>query len=100
MSRFYTLLNGSARLTIKVKPGAKHQIKPHIVDIGDGKEALEISVRARPQDGKANQEVCRMLATFLCVSPKDITLKTGHKSRIKIVEIKGCDDKNFFSFLS
>lgn len=77
------------RLTIKVRPASRHDLLPCVVDIGDGKRAIELTVHAPAQEGKANKAVKDEVARLMGVKKKDVSIKTGHKSRIKAVEIAG-----------
>jgi uncharacterized protein (TIGR00251 family) len=59
------------------------------VDIGEGEQALEISVAAPPEDGKANKALIETLAKLLGIKQRDITLKSGGSGRLKLFEITG-----------
>ncbi|MBI5697459.1 MAG: DUF167 domain-containing protein [Thaumarchaeota archaeon] len=48
---------------------------------------ITVGVRAKPVDGAANKEVIKKLAKHFGVSSANVTIKAGHKSRTKIVEI-------------
>ncbi|MDD3028925.1 MAG: DUF167 domain-containing protein [Alphaproteobacteria bacterium] len=82
---------GGVRLTVRAKPGSTRMRTLKIVDIGDGKRALEVSVAAQAQEGKANRAIIERLADELGVGKKDITIRSGDTGRIKIVEVKGSD---------
>ncbi|MFA4993868.1 MAG: DUF167 family protein [Bdellovibrionales bacterium] len=77
------------RLTVRAKPGLSraHDIK--IVDIGNGKRAIEVSVSADAKEGKANRALIERLSEEIGVTKKKITIKTGETGRLKIVEIQG-----------
>lgn len=77
------------RLTIKVRPAARHDLPPSVVDIGDQRRALEITVHAPAQEGKANKAVIDAVARLLSVKKNDVLIKTGHNARIKVLEIAG-----------
>lgn len=48
---------------------------------------ITIGVKAKPIDGKANREIIKKLAKHFGVPATTITIRSGHKSRDKIVEI-------------
>lgn len=77
------------RLTIRAKPGQSKQRTPRIVDIGNGKFALEICVAAQPEDGKANAAIVKQLSAQLDTPLNAITIATGHTGKLKQVDISG-----------
>ena len=59
------------------------------------KETFEISenkiimgLKSRPIKGEANKEIIKKLAKHFRVSSSKIQIKTGHKSKNKIIEIQ------------
>lgn len=84
-----TLLPDGLRLAVKAKPGLSRARPPRLVEIGEGKHALEITVAAVAEDGKANQAILKQLADFLDIRKNALTLKTGNTGRIKLIEIEG-----------
>ena len=59
------------------------------------KEFLEISgnqisigIKSKPVKGKANTEIIKKIARHFQVPPSKIQIKSGHKSKIKIIEIQ------------
>ena len=48
---------------------------------------ITIGVRSKPVDGKANKEIIKKLAKHFGVSSANIAIRSGHKSRDKIIEI-------------
>ena len=75
------LVDGESRLTVRVTPGAKVEA----LDIVNGK--LLAKVRAKPQDGKANDAVLGLLAQALGVAPSRLSLLRGSTGRDKLVRI-------------
>lgn len=69
------------KISISVKTGSKIQEVKKIGDI------YEVRVKARPIEGKANQEVIRLLSEFFEIPKSQIKIKSGTKSKNKIVEI-------------
>jgi uncharacterized protein len=75
-----------ARITVRVTAGAR---KDAIVGWQDG--ALRIRVRAPAERGKANDAVCRLVASQLDVPPTSVSVVRGGGSRDKQLEIEGID---------
>lgn len=71
------------KLHVKVKPNSKQQ---KIEETIDG--SLIISLKSPPVDGKANQELIQLLAEKYQVPQSRIVLKTGIRSKTKLVEIQ------------
>jgi len=44
---FFSSFEGGVRVTVKAKPNSKHARDWQIVDIGEGKQALEIAVASK-----------------------------------------------------
>ncbi|MFA5040628.1 MAG: DUF167 domain-containing protein [Bdellovibrionales bacterium] len=80
---------GGIRLTIRAKPGLSRSRTIKIVDIGDGKRAVEVSVAADAREGKANKALIERLAKELGLTKKQISIKSGETGRLKIVEVVG-----------
>jgi uncharacterized protein (TIGR00251 family) len=51
--------------------------------------ALKVRVRAVPADGEANEAVERQLADWLNVSKSCVSVVSGHRSRLKSLQIIG-----------
>lgn len=71
------LIDADGRLAVRVTPGARVES----LEIEGG--SLLAKVRARPQDGKANDAVRDLLASALKVAPSRIELLRGATSREK-----------------
>jgi hypothetical protein len=80
------------RITVRAKPGLSRSREARVVDIGDGKRAIEITVFAAAQDGKANRAILDRLAEELGLRKSELEIKSGSKSRLKIIEITGAPD--------
>jgi uncharacterized protein len=68
---------------VKVKPNSK---SPKIIEEEDG--SLTVHLKSPPVDGKANEELIKVLADKYNVSKSRITIKSGLTSRQKLVEIE------------
>ncbi len=73
--------DGQGRLALKVTPGARQEG----VAIDSGKVAVK--VRAKPQDGAANDAVLQLLAKALGTAPSRLQLLRGATSREKLVQL-------------
>lgn len=69
---------------VKVKPNSKQQ---KIEELADG--SLTVHLKSPPVDGKANEELIKLLAKKFDVPKSSITIKSGTTSRQKVIEIDG-----------
>ncbi|MDZ8085216.1 MAG: DUF167 domain-containing protein [Nostoc sp. DedQUE12b] len=67
---------------VKVKPNSKHQ---KIEEKPDG--SLTVYLKSPPVDGKANEELIKLLADKFDVPKSHIRIKLGLSSRQKLMEI-------------
>ena len=70
------------RVHVWVQPGAK-RTEPAGRHGGDPK----LRVAARPEDGRANAELCAFLAARLGVPKAAVAVVAGHSSRRKLLEV-------------
>ncbi len=77
-----------AILRVHVTPGAKQD---EIAGWRAG--SLRVKVRARPEKGRANEAVLRLLARGLGVAPANLTIVRGATSRDKLVEVEGLGEE-------
>ncbi len=85
----------TARLNVKVIPGtSRNKIAGWIGD------ALKIRVQAPPEKGKANAAVISLLADFLDIPAKHLSICAGHGSQNKVVEVQGVSDAELIAKLS
>jgi uncharacterized protein YggU (UPF0235/DUF167 family) len=54
-------------------------------ELADG--TLKIKIVAAPERGKANVELCQVLAKYFHVAPSAVTILRGHSSAVKLVRI-------------
>ncbi len=71
---------GGTLLHLRVKPGARRN---EILGVHDG--ALKLGVVTRPERGKANRGVLKLLAKILDLAPSEIELIAGNTSRDKTI---------------
>ena len=75
------LADAEGRLALRVTPGAR---VPGTA-LADGR--VEVKVRAKPQDGAANDAVLALLAQALGCAPSHVILLRGATSRDKLVQL-------------
>ena len=74
-------------LSIRVTPrSAKPGIGEWKTDPG-GRPFLEVRVAAAPADGAANDEVIKLLAKALDLPKSSLTIVSGHRARLKRIEL-------------
>jgi uncharacterized protein YggU (UPF0235/DUF167 family) len=72
------LVDAEGRLAVRVTPGAKQETL--VIEAG----RLLAKVRAKPEDGKANDAVRDLLAAALGLAPSRVEMLRGATSRTKI----------------
>jgi len=84
----------SARLPVKLTPGASaDRIDGWDVD-AEGRPVLKVRVRARPVEGEANAALVKFLAKALGVSKSSVSVQRGGQSRTKMIEVLGLSDED------
>ncbi|UCE37504.1 MAG: YggU family protein [Thermoplasmata archaeon] len=78
--------NDGILINIEVKSNAKTQ---GIEGMDEWRGSLIIRVKARAEKGKANYELISLLSSVLSISPSNINIEKGNKSRQKIVKVMG-----------
>lgn len=69
-------------IKLKVIPNANHNA---IVE--KTPTFMKVKIKAAPEKGKANKELIKFLAQELNVKKSSIKIKSGEKSRTKIIQI-------------
>ena len=77
----------SSKFKIIVKTNAQ---KNRIIDFDKERNAYWVSIRAKPEDNKANTEIIKFLSKLL---KKKAKIASGLKSREKIIEVIGQTNK-------
>lgn len=87
MSDFDAQNYGAAvRFTVRLQPRAsKNEIA------GVQGSALKVRVTAPPVEGSANQALIDFLSEALDVPRRDVSIVSGHSSRMKLIEVSGAD---------
>lgn len=75
------LADHQGRLALRVTPGARRET----VQLGAG--VLLITVRTKPEEGKANAAVLDLLAAALGTAPSRLALVRGATARDKLVQL-------------
>ena len=71
------------KISVKVKPNAKQEKIEKT-----GERDFLVWVKEKPQEGKANQAVIRVLAKYFGVPKSEVILLNGQTSREKVFEVK------------
>jgi len=82
-----TILELMKTVNVKIKPGAK---EAKVVEKEDvyGNQSLEVFVKALPKKGEANAEMIKILGKYFSVPKSHIKIKSGFKSRNKIILVQ------------
>ncbi|PIR86290.1 hypothetical protein COU13_01770 [Candidatus Kaiserbacteria bacterium CG10_big_fil_rev_8_21_14_0_10_43_70] len=68
---------------VKVTPGASKEVFTKV-----GENSFEAFVREPAQKNMANRRVCELVAIYYGAPPEAARIKTGHRSRNKIINVK------------
>lgn len=71
---------------VRVSPGAK---RTRVLSAYGGR--LKVQIGAPPREGRANECLLEALAEWLLVPSAYVTLKSGYKSKDKVVVVRGLD---------
>ncbi|HUR67675.1 MAG TPA: DUF167 domain-containing protein [Candidatus Thermoplasmatota archaeon] len=74
-------------IDVEVVPGSSESLFP--VGYNAWRMRLEAKVKAPPQDGAANAELCALAAEVLGVPPAALSVSSGEKSRKKTLLARG-----------
>jgi uncharacterized protein (TIGR00251 family) len=78
-------VSAPVRRAVRVQPRAK---RPGLQGVrADG--VILVRVGAPPEDGRANAELCAVVARELGLRARQVNVVVGHTSRDKVVEIEG-----------
>lgn len=79
---------GGLRLRVRLTPKSSRDEVLGLEAVATG-AALKVRVRAAPEKGLANEALERLIAEWLGVPKRDVTLGAGGKSRVKSVDVAG-----------
>ena len=74
-------------LTLRVKVVTRSPASGIAGRLGDG--TLKVKVASPPERGKANEELCRVLASHYGVSRSAVSVISGQSSTLKLVRVEG-----------
>ncbi|HJD61618.1 MAG TPA: DUF167 domain-containing protein [Rickettsia endosymbiont of Degeeriella rufa] len=86
----YNPLSKTAFLNIKVKPAAKSNDIKEFIIINDIPH-LKLSIKALPEQGKANEEIINFLAKEWQLLRSNLEITKGHTNSLKTILIKNID---------
>jgi len=75
------------RVTVRVGPRSSR------TSVGLEDRGILVRVRAAPEDGRATEEARRALAEALGVPGSGVSLRRGGRSRTKVFEVEGLDQR-------
>lgn len=84
-----------ARISVHVTPGAREDAVA-----GWRGDSLLLKVKARPEKGRANEAVLRLLARVLSVPPSSLAIVRGATSREKLIEVDGLSPRELQTLLA
>ena len=77
---------GETYLRVKARPGAASTEVKGVLESDDG-ETYKIDVAAAPENGKANDELIKYLATAFQTKRANIDIISGAGDKIKLIKI-------------
>lgn len=75
---------GSVTFHVRVQPRASRDSVG-----GEWEGALRVRLTAPPVGSRANEALCRLLATHLNVPPRAVRILSGERGRTKRIEVRG-----------
>lgn len=88
----YNPLLKTAFLNIKVKAAAKSNDIKEFIIINDIPH-LKLSIKALPEQGKANEEIINFLAKEWQLLRSNLEITKGHNNSLKTILIKNIDEE-------
>jgi len=81
--------SGEFLVEVRLTPRAAFDRIDGVGTLGDGRTVLLARVRAVPEDGRANEALCRLLASAFGVAKSSAAVVSGHTARVKRVRLAG-----------
>ncbi|CEO16703.1 hypothetical protein RMONA_01430 [Rickettsia monacensis] len=93
MDKFYNYNSSSnqALLSLKVKPNSNRNLISDFITINNI-PYLKLSIKALPEQGKANEEIINYLAKEWKLSRSNIEIIKGHTHSLKTILIKNINE--------
>ena len=85
-AELFVKTNSGIEFSIYLVPGAKKEQILGVIDTDHGK-ILKIAIHERPIENKANVALIEFLSKIFKMPKSNISIKRGHKSREKRIEI-------------
>jgi hypothetical protein len=73
-------------VTVRVKVTPRSARSEIVGTLADG--TLKVKIAAPPEKGKANDELCRLLAAHYGVAQNAVRVVSGHTSSLKLVRVE------------
>ena len=73
----------------RLTPKGGHDAIDGVARLSDGTSVLLARVRCAPEDGRANQALCALLAAKLGVPASRVRVDSGAKGRLKQIAVAG-----------
>ncbi|WP_163265315.1 DUF167 family protein [Chelativorans alearense] len=86
---FFRLTAEGVEVSVRLTPKSSKDAVEGVAETADGRCHLKARVRAVPEDGKANKALEKLLAKWLGMPTRDVSLVTGATSRLKTLYIAG-----------
>ena len=86
--RLWRPSKGGIVLRVRATPKADRDAVGGVRETANG-PALEVRVRAAPEDGAANSAIEAAIAAWLGVAKRDVSVISGQTSRVKSVAVAG-----------
>ena len=93
------LARDGVRVAIRLKPGAKAARVAAVAAAAGDRQELVASVTERPQNGRANEALLRLLASAWQLPRRDLRIVSGAAGRHKVVQITG-DPQRLLAYLA
>lgn len=86
---FFRKERDGVTLFVRLTPKSAKDAVEGVEATEDGRAHLKARVRAVPEDGKANAALEKLLAKWLGIAARDVSIGAGATSRLKQVKISG-----------
>ena len=84
-----TTFPAGVRLAVRLTPRASRNGLDGVVHDAEGRAAVQIRLNAPPVEGAANKALIAFVAGALGMRKSDISIRSGEKSRLKMLELTG-----------
>lgn len=79
-------------LFVRLTPKSSRDAIEGVAPLDNGRACLRVRVRAVPEEGKANAALEKLLAKWIALAPRNVTVTSGATSRLNQVRISGDTD--------